>query len=170
MIFSVADKSCFHWADTVAERKPFFGRTVKKLITALMFWFHWYIQWFCNNRNADQWIRKGFHLNKTHKHSERLWKWMNSYCVLLAVIDSCFWGFRCTAHSLMKSMTGGTMMWILWRRLQSTSWRNGWRRWTCFPWRLRKVRLCLSQNTSTEIEWLKITHTSLFKTTYSAPL
>ena len=36
-------------------------------------------------------------------------------------------------------MTGEMKMWIPWRRLQSTSWRSGWRGWTCSLWSWKKV-------------------------------
>lgn len=46
---------------------------------------------------------------------------------------------RCLTPTPTRIMTGATKRWILSPRLQSTSWRSGWRSWSSSLWSWRKV-------------------------------
>ena len=46
---------------------------------------------------------------------------------------------RCSPPTPTRTTTGVMKTWTPWRRLLSTSWRRGWRGWTCSPWSWRKV-------------------------------
>lgn len=47
---------------------------------------------------------------------------------------------RYSAPTPMRTMIVATRMWIPWQPLQSTSWRSGWRGWSCSLWSWRRVR------------------------------
>lgn len=47
---------------------------------------------------------------------------------------------RCSAPTPMRITTGATRMWTPWLRPPSTSWRSGWRGWSCSLWSWRRVR------------------------------
>lgn len=53
---------------------------------------------------------------------------------------SVFPSLRCSPPIPTRTMTGATKTWTPWRRRRSTSWRRGWRGWTCSPWSWRKVQ------------------------------
>lgn len=55
--------------------------------------------------------------------------------MLMYSVSSC----RCSPRTPTRTTTGVMKTWTPWRRLPSTSWRRGWRGWTCSPWSWRKV-------------------------------
>lgn len=66
--------------------------------------------------------------------------------------------FRSLLLTPMRTTTGAMTTWTPWRPLPSTSWRRGWRSWTCSLWSWRKVA-CTGHWVTLSSFFSKCTHT-----------